>query len=269
MARQSGVIQSVDRAAQILAQLAGRGGCASLADLARDLELSRSTVHGLLATLRRHGLIAQDEDGRYVLGLKLFELGSLAVSRLDLRQVAGPVLERLVDQFHETVHLVLGDGLDVVYIDKRESPQSMTIVSQVGHRLPAYCTGVGKAMLAFKPEPEIDDLLNKVVLLPRTKNTITDKIALKSYLAEVRACGYALDNEEIIEGLRCVAAPIRDHTGQVVAALSVSGPSVRLTAEKIAQIIPTVVKGAADISRQLGYREEMLVVETKIREFSL
>lgn len=262
MARQSGVIQSVDRAALILARLAGRGGCASLADLARDLELSRSTVHGLLATLRRHGLIAQDEDSRYVLGLKLFEWGSVAVSRLDLRKVAGPVLERLVDQFHETVHLVLSDGLDVVYIDKRESPQSMTIVSQVGHRLPAYCTGVGKAMLAFKPEAELDELLAEVVLRPRTKNTITNKTALKSHLAEVRACGYALDNEEIIEGLRCVAAPIRDHTGQVVAALSVSGPSVRLSAKKIGQVIPAVMKGAADISHRLGFRQEILVVET-------
>jgi DNA-binding IclR family transcriptional regulator len=263
MVRQSGVIQSVDRAAQILDRLASRGGCASLANLARDLELSRSTVHGLLATLRRHGLIAQDEQGRYVLGLKLFELGSVAVSRLDLRKVAGPMLDRLVDQFHETVHLVLGDDLDVVYIDKRESSQSMTIVSQVGHRLPAYCTGVGKAMLAFKPEPEIDDLLNGVVLLPRTKNTITDKTALKSHLAEVRACGYALDKEEIIEGLCCVAAPIRDHTGQVVAALSVSGPSVRLTTEKITLVIPAVVKAAADISLRLGYREERLTVEMK------
>ncbi len=253
MPRQSRMIQSVDRAVMILEQLAHRGGCASLADLARDLNLNRSTVHGLLATLRLRGLISKDDHGHYVLGIKLFELGSVAVSRLDLRLVAGPILERLVDEFQETVHLVVGDGLDVVYIDKRESPQSMTIVSQVGYRLPAYCTGVGKAMLAFKSRVELDTLLNGVELQSRTRNTITDKEVLKSHLEKVRECGYALDNEEIIEGLRCVAAPIRDHTGQVVAALSVSGPSVRLKDEKINQLISAVVKAAADISHQLGY----------------
>ncbi len=252
----------------ILEQLASRGGCASLADLSRDLDLSRSTVHGLLATLRLHGLIAQDDHGHYVLGIKLFELGSVAVSRLDLRAVAGPILDRLVNEFQETVHLVVGDGLDVVYIDKRESPRSMTIVSQVGYRLPAYCTGVGKAMLAFKSEAELDLLLQEVELQPQTRKTITDKATLKSHLAEVRACGYALDNEEIIEGLRCVAAPIRDHTAQVVAALSVSGPSVRLTPEKIDLVIPAVMKAAADISHQLGYREDILVFDTKMKEFS-
>ncbi|MEJ2352496.1 MAG: IclR family transcriptional regulator [Anaerolineales bacterium] len=263
MTRQSGTIQSVERAIMILEQLADCGGSASLSDLARSLGLSRSTVHGLLATMRQRGFVTQDSNGHYALGIKLFELGTLAVSRLDLRVIAGPILQRLVDEFNETVHLVVGDGLDVVYIDKRESPQSMRIVSQVGRRLPAYCTSVGKAMLAFLPEEELDELLTGVEMQPWTHNTITEKEQLKAHLREVRRRGYALDNEEIFEGLRCVGAPIRDHLKQVVAAVSVAGPSVRLGPDRISEIIPAVVKAATEISHQLGCREPSPVVDEK------
>jgi DNA-binding IclR family transcriptional regulator len=245
----------------ILEQLAGCGGSAPLSDLARNLGLSRSTVHGLLATMRQRGFVTQDGNGHYALGIKLFELGTLAVSRLDLRTIAGPILQRLVDEFKETVHLVVGDGLDVVYIDKRESPQSMRIVSQVGRRLPAYCTSVGKAMLAFLPEEELDELLTRVELQPWTHNTITDKGKLKAHLREVRRRGYALDNEEIFDGLRCVGAPIRDHSKQVVAALSIAGPSVRLGSDRINEIIPAVVEAATEISHQLGCWEPHSVVD--------
>lgn len=255
MTRQNGTIQSVDRAISILERLADCGGSASLSDISRYLNLSRSTVHGLLATMRKRGIVAQDTDGRYALGVKLFELGTVAVSRLDLRTIAAPLLQQLVDEFQETVHLVIGDGLDVVYIDKRESPHSMRIVSQVGHRLPAYCTAVGKAMLAFKSEEELEGLLAGRKLEPWTHNTITDKEQLKAHLQHVRERGYALDDEEIFEGLRCVGAPIRDYSHQVVAALSVAGPSVRLKPTKINDIIPVVVESAAEISCQLGYRE--------------
>jgi DNA-binding IclR family transcriptional regulator len=255
MARREANIQSVDRAIEILERLAGRGGCASLSELADDLGLSRSTVHGLLATLKQRGLVAQETNAHYALGIKLFELGSAAVARLDLRTSAGPVLEGLVERFQETVHLVVRDGLDVIYIDKRESPRSMRIVSQVGARLPAYCTAVGKAILAFLPEEELERLLAGVVLRPWSDNTLTDPEILKLHLQGVRRNGYALDNEEIFEGLRCVGAPIRDHTQQVIAALSVAGPSVRLGAERIEEIIPAVTAAAAELSRQLGYRQ--------------
>lgn len=239
----------------ILELLAKRGGCASLAELSQGLGLSRSTVHGLLATMKRRGVVAQEFNGHYALGIRLFELGTMAVSRLDLRTIAGPILQQLVDEFQETVHLVVGDGLDVVYIDKRESPRSMRIVSQVGHRLPAYCTSMGKAMLAFKPKEELEELLARAELQPWTQNTITDKEQLKAHLQEVRRRGYALDNEESFDGLRCVGAPIRDHSTQVIAALSIAGPSVRLESDRIKEIIPAVVEAAAEISHQLGYRE--------------
>jgi DNA-binding IclR family transcriptional regulator len=165
----------------------------------------------------------------------------------------------LVDRFQETVHLVIADGLDVVYIDKRESLQSMRIVSQVGLRLPAYCTGVGKAILAFIDEAELDRLLAGARLKSFTPHTITDKRMFKQHLQEVKRCGYALDNEEIIQGLRCVGAPIRDYSGKVVAALSVSGPSVRMGPARIEEIILATVQAAAEISHQLGYLEPLAV----------
>lgn len=247
------LIQSVDRAMQLLLALAERGGCASLSALARQLGLSRSTVHGLLATLRHHGMVAQDDHGNYVLGIKLFELGYQAVSRLDLRIAAGPVLQELVDEFMETVHLVVSDGLYVVYIDKRESPQSMQIVSRIGQRLPAYCTAVGKAILAYKPEDELERLLASSPLTPMTRNTITDPAELKAHLELVRRRGFALDQEEIAEGLRCAGAPIFDYTHQVVGAVSISGPSVRMNEEKIAQAAQAIVRAGCEISRRLGY----------------
>jgi DNA-binding IclR family transcriptional regulator len=251
--RPDNLIQSVDRALQLLQELADLGGCAPLSTLARRMGLNRSTVHGLLATLRFHGMVSQDDHGNYVLGIRLFELGYQAVARLDLRIAAGPVLQQLVDEFMETVHLVVSDGLYVVYIDKRESPQSMQIVSRIGQRLPAYCTAVGKAILAFKPEDELDRLLACSSLTPMTRNTITDPGTLKMHLLQVRLQGYALDQEEIAEGLRCVGAPIFDYTSQVVGAVSISGPSVRMNDEKITQAIQAVLRAAREISHRLGY----------------
>jgi len=194
MADRNGTIQSVDRAIEILEQMASRDGCASLSELASAVGLSRSTVHGLLATMKRRGLVAQESNGLYALGIKLFELGTAAVSRLDLRTIAGPVLQQLVDEFQETAHLVVGDALDVIYIDKRECARSMRIVSQVGYRLPAYCTAVGKAMLAFMPADELDRLLADAELRAWSRNTITDQEQLKAELQKIRRCGYALDN---------------------------------------------------------------------------
>jgi DNA-binding IclR family transcriptional regulator len=256
--RPDNLIQSVDRALLLLQELAELGGCASLSALARRIGLNRSTVHGLLTTLRYHGMVAQDDHGNYVLGIRLFELGNLAVSRLDLRIAAGPILQQLVDEYMETVHLVVSDGLYVVYIDKRESPQSMQIVSRIGQRLPAYCTAVGKAILAFKPEDELDRLLAEVPLIPMTRNTITDPGMLRLHLHQVRLQGYALDEEEIAEGLRCAGAPIFDYTSQVVGAVSISGPSVRMNNEKITQAIQAVLRASREISLRLGYGGQKL-----------
>lgn len=254
MEREGALIQSVVRAFDILEALSNAGGEASLKEISQRTGLNKSTAHGILVTLHAKGYVGQARNGWYTLGLRLIELGNAAVARLELRSQAQDVLRELSDQFQETVHLVTRDGTDVVYVDKVESPQSMRIVSQVGLRLPAVCTGVGKAILAHMPDQETERLLEQVQLKEFTSNTITDKEKLIAHLSEVRARGYALDDEEIMVGLRCVAAPIFDHTGACVGALSVSGPSIRMGPGRIASMIPAVCEAGRRISQRLGYQ---------------
>lgn len=212
-------------------------------------------MFGLLNTLSQRGYLEKNpETGRYRLGLRVFEVGSTVLDRMDLPALAGPILQRLVERHEETVHLVVRDGGYVVYIAKRESPRSMRIVSQVGRRLPCHCTGVGKALLAYLPEEELEALVRENGLARYTRNTITDMAALRAELAKIRAQSYAMDNEEIEEGLRCVAAPVRNHTGKVVAAMSVAGPSSRMTPERVSEIIESVKAASWELSHRLGFK---------------
>lgn len=249
-------IQSVDRAITLLEALDAAGGEMSLVGLCREAQLSKSTAYGLLSTLQHRGLVGRTVGGAYTLGLRLFELGSSAVARLDLRVQATDVLREMALRFGETAHLVTRDGADVVYIDKVESEHSMRIVSQVGQRLPATCTGVGKAILANLPEQQLDALLSATDLQRFTKNTITDKTLFRAHLRDVKQRGYSIDDEEIFDGLRCVAAPIFDHTGACIGALSLSGPSVRIGLSRISDMIPAVCAYAQKVAQRLGYHTD-------------
>ncbi|MGB9662023.1 MAG: IclR family transcriptional regulator [Moorellaceae bacterium] len=251
-------IRSVAKALRIIDVLAEARGELALHEIAGRLGLAKSTVHGLLSTLRDFGYVEQSVfTGKYKLGVRLFELGNIVAHGWDVRTVAAPYIQRLVDELGETVHLVVLDKGEVLYIDKRESRESLRIVSQVGMRLPAHCTGVGKVLLAFLPPSEVKRIIAARGLPRFTKNTITDLKTLEAELARVRAQGYAIDNEEIMDSLRCVAAPIRDHSGKVCAAMSVSGPVARLEGERLNLAIERVTKTAAEISAGLGYREEL------------
>jgi len=225
------------------------------ADLSAQLDLHKSTLYRLLEAMRSHGLVELDgTTGKYYPGLKLFELGMLAVERLDVGKSAIPALERLVEKTGETAHLCVLDGYEVVYVAKVESKQTLRMPSNVGHRNPAYCTGVGKAILAQMSEEEIQAYLAQTSLQAFTKKTIVLPAELKRQLKEVQARGYSLDDEEISEGLRCVGAAVRDHNGQVVAAISIAGPTLRLTKNKISELAVYVKEAANSISEQLGYR---------------
>lgn len=247
------IIQSVERALNILEYIAENGNKAGLTEISKGLGLSKSTVHGLIATLEQMGYIQQHSDsGKYSLGLKLFQLGMVVYNSMDLRTIALPHLHVLADKYKETVHLaVLSEG-EVVYIEKVDSPRSIRIVSRIGGRNPAHCTGVGKVLLAALPEEALDRLLAKGTLHRYTNNTITNPLELKKHLQEVREKGVAFDLEEFERGLRCVAAPIRNHRGTVIAAISVSGPSNRLVTERLAAIADDVIGTANTISRGLG-----------------
>ena len=250
-------IQVLDRALAILNLLSAEGPDLSLGEISDKIELHKSTVHRLIMVLERHKLIERNSiNGRYRLGLKLFELGTRAVSQLDLRERARPVLERLVLETSETVHLGILDEGEVLYLDKVEPARSVRMSSSVGRRNPVYCTAMGKAILAYLPESQVEAIVRKHGLRAMTANTITSFLDLKTELAAVRERGYAVDNEEIEEGVRCVGCVVRDFSGGSVAAISVSGPAFRISPEKARNLARPVIAAAAALSLQLGFKQE-------------
>jgi IclR family transcriptional regulator, KDG regulon repressor len=221
--------------------------------LATRLGLAKSTVHRLATTLVEHDILEQNrETGKYRLGLALFELGTMVRRKMDTNSGAQVQIHALADETGETVQLAILDHLSVLYIRIRESRQAVRMSSGLGSRAPAHCTGVGKALIAFQPPETIQQIIDNG-LKRYTQGTITDPEKLRAELATIRQKGYAIDDEEIEVGLRCIAAPIRDHSGQVTAAISVAAPVQRMTKKNIQATIPSVVAAAEAISRRLGY----------------
>jgi IclR family transcriptional regulator, KDG regulon repressor len=221
--------------------------------LAMRLGLAKSTVHRLATTLVEYDILEQNkETGKYRLGLALFELGTMVRRKMDTNSGAQVQIHALADETGETVQLAILDHLSVLYIRIRESRQAVRMSSGLGSRAPAHCTGVGKALIAFQP-PEIIQQIIDNGLKRYTQGTITDSEKLRAELATIRQKGYAIDDEEIEVGLRCIAAPIRDHSGQVTAAISVAAPVQRMTKKNLQATIPSVIAAADAISRRLGY----------------
>jgi DNA-binding IclR family transcriptional regulator len=207
-----------------------------------------------MMVLERHRLVDKHPDtGRYRLGLRLFELGSKAISVLDLRERSRPFLDQVLSETQETVHLCILDEGEVLYLEKLEPQRSVRLASRVGRRVPAYCTSVGKAILAELPEAEVDSIIRRSGLKRITPNTITTPSALKEELRKIRAKGYSIDDEENEEGVRCVGAVVRDYSGRPAAAISVSGPAFRVTKANVAEIAKSVTQAATALSRELGH----------------
>jgi DNA-binding IclR family transcriptional regulator len=248
-------VQVIDRVLGVLEILASDESALTLVELCKRLELPKSTVLRLLMVLESHRFVEKDaHSGAYRLGLKLFELGSKAVARLDLDERAKPYLERLVFATGETAYCcVLHDG-QALAVARVESSRAVRAPSTVGWRAPVHCTAVGKALLAFLPEAEFNTLFKQRKLHAYTPNTITTLTQLRNELHAIRACGYAIDNEEMEEGLKCLAAPVRGNAGKLVAAIGILGPSFRLPEEKISQLAAAVMREANDFSIELGYR---------------
>jgi IclR family KDG regulon transcriptional repressor len=221
--------------------------------LAARLGLAKSTVHRLATTLVESGILEQNRDtGKYRPGLALFELGTMVRRKMDTYTGAQVPIRTLADETGETVQLAILDHLSVLYIRIRESRLAVRMSSGLGSRSPAHCTGVGKALMAYQPAGIVQRIIDNG-LKRYTASTITDAEALRAELATIRQKGYAIDNEEIEVGLRCIAAPIRDHSGQVAAAISVAAPVQRMTKRNVQATIPSVVAAAEAISRRLGY----------------
>ncbi|MBT9174103.1 MAG: Transcriptional repressor IclR [Syntrophomonadaceae bacterium] len=257
--KESNSVQSVERALRILIILAEAGAPLALSQIRDRTGLNISTAHRLLHTLMKDGFISQDKDsGKYLLGLRTFEVGHAALYAMDIRATARPFLQELVERCNETVNLAILDRYDVVYIDQIESQNMIKIFARVGSRGPSYCTGAGKALLAQLSEREFERFLHYKEPLQRyTPATICDPDRLKEELAQIRKNGYALDRGELEEGVRCVAAPLWNFENKAAAAISVSGTDTRLTDLFIYEkMIPDILSAAAKISARLGYRKK-------------
>lgn len=248
----SSLAQTVLKALDALECLAGADESLTAHQVAREIGLSRTTAYRLLSTLTTRGYVASDNNGRYQLGLSLLHLSRTLLERLELPALAKPILREASRLSNETIFLGLRDGTEALYIDKVESPQPVRLCSVAGTRNPLYCTSLGKAILAFLPEEERTSLIEQFTLTERTKHTITDRAILAEELRLVRDRGYAVDDIENEEGVRCVGAPIFDHEGCVVAGISIAGPAYRLSLDQLMQLVPVVINAANAISTRLG-----------------
>lgn len=249
-------IHVIDRAAQILDCFGFDHQELSVSEIGAKTGLHRSTAHRILMALEYNDLIKQNPStGKYHLGIKLFKLGHQAVSQLNLREICRPFLSRLMNDTKETIHLAVLDDDQVLYLDKVEGPHALRMPSRVGRYIPTYCTSLGKAMLSCLDDQEVKSILRRQTLKPHTENTVKNINQLLADLGSVRKRGYAVDNEEIEIGLRCVGAPLRDYTGGMVGAISVAAPSARLSENNTPVIGRMVIAIAAGISQKLGFEK--------------
>lgn len=244
----------LEKGLKLLEELAQSAEGKTAVELADLLEVHKTNVYRYLNTLLDSGYIKSDGDGRYHLGSKILELGSQMLRRMPLREVAHPFLVKLSADTQKTVHLCVLDGHDVVYIDKVESQRSLPIISRIGSRAPAYCTGVGKVLLSSLPIDQVVSLLQEFPPTQRTPATITDPLQLLEELKTTAKRGYAIDNAEHEVGIKCFAASIKGYAGDVMGAVSLTGLMRELdSSEESEKMIAAVTKAAAEISRALGH----------------
>ena len=256
----TGTSQSLERGLAILSAFDSDRPLIGVSELSRELALSRSTAHRYIATLARLGYLQQDPDSkRYRLGPKVLDLGFSAINSMDVREISAPHLRRLSDETGHTVNLAILDGTDVVYIERCRTAQpgqrEIDLNLHVGARLPAYCTAMGKAILAFVPDDHREQVIARIDFVSRGPNTITDPEEFRAELARIRLSGIAVNDEELAYGLRSIAAPIHVHSGEVMAALNLAVHRTMSTMDELlARFGPAVKQTAEDISLGMGHR---------------
>jgi DNA-binding IclR family transcriptional regulator len=246
-------LSSVANAVRLLKVFSDDSYEIGISDLGKRLQLPKSTVHRLASTLIDANMLEQsEENGKYRLGLAMFELGSLVRRKMDVSSEAKPFLMALREKTGETVHLAILDGASIMYINSLESKQAIRMTLDIGMRKPAHSTAAGKVLLAFQPADLVEQLLAGG-LQGHTPTTIVDPDEFRHELAQIRSRGYAMNDEENQVGVRSLAAPVRDYAGNVIAATSVAGPAQRLTKKVLNAFAPEVVSAADAISARLGY----------------
>jgi DNA-binding IclR family transcriptional regulator len=249
------IIQAVSHALDLLEQFHGDIDELGVTELSKRLKLHKNNVFRLLATLESRGYIEQNKaTENYRLGLKALELGQTFIRQMGLLRQAKPILEQMVEESNETSYVAIYKDNYIVYLDVVETNLTVRVVSRVGSRLPAYCTAAGKVHMAYMTDEELDELISDMKFKQITPTTIASAEALREALVKVRELGYAMDDEELDLGVRCIAAPIRDYTRRIVGAISVSGPTMRVSNERIeSELVPLVLKSATELSTRLGF----------------
>jgi IclR family KDG regulon transcriptional repressor len=246
-------LSSVANSIRLLTSFSGEEEELGITTLATRLRLAKSTVHRLAATLTGAGFLEQNgETGKYRLGVALFELGALVRRRMDVANEARPKLRELLEKTGETVQLGIVDHYSVLYVYEMESPRAIRMAAAVGGRAPLHCTAVGKVLLAFQPAEYVKQVID-TGLTSYTPRTMTKREAVMEMLDEVRLREHAVDDEESESGLRAIAAPVRNHTGAVIAALGVAAPVQRMTKKVMQLWVPSVVDTANAVSARLGF----------------
>jgi IclR family KDG regulon transcriptional repressor len=248
-------IQVIDRALDILELLAIEKEGLGVTEIGNRLSLHKSTVHRILAAMAERGYIEKGPTNcSYKIGLKLVELSSVYLSNVELKTEARPYLWELASRLNMATHLAILDGTDAIYIEKVDLASSMRLYSQIGRRIPVYCSALGKSLLSDLPEKKLKEIVAKIVFKRLTTNTITAAGTLLKEVLAVRSKGWSVDDEEHDEGIRCLAAPIFDYRGKVIAALSVSGLTSVLPSSKDVEIGALVSNAALKISERMGYK---------------
>ena len=247
------MLQTIEKASEVLALFDREHSEWGVREVAEALGLAKSSAHDLLASLEQVGLLGKNHEGRYRLGWRLVTLSETLLATTELRREARASMEELADQYRETIHLAVLDDTQVVYVDKLEGKQAVRVeLTSLGTRLYAHCSALGKVLLAYQPEANVKRILKAEGLPKFTANTITNADELEQTLAKVRKQGYAIDQEEILPDLCCVGAPIYNHTGQVIAAISMSVPAYRFQRSQL-EFRKAVMRTGKIISERLGY----------------
>lgn len=247
-------VQTLERSLDILEVLAHTEEPLGVTEIGNRISLHKSTVHRILQTLCYRGYVEKEKDNeRYKLGIKIVELGIRFFNDLEIRKVAGPVLEDLAKQLDEVVHLVLHDDGEVVYIDKRESSHVVSMRSKVGRRAPMHCTAVGKALLSTMSDEEVLHILDSKGMPRYTPNTITEAEALMTDLNGIRESKISVEREENEIGIICLGTPVFDYSGRAIGAISVSGPAARMREKGIERIGEELKRSGEIISANMGF----------------
>ena len=248
-----GGVQSVDRAVTVLEILAQRGE-AGVSEVAAALDVHKSTAFRLLGALEAHGMVEQEgERGKYRLGFGIVRLAGAVTGRIDVTKHGRGICERLADALGETMNIAVLESHHVINLDQVRGRSAITAQNWVGRQTPMHCTSSGKVLLAHLPDKRRDELVAAAGLDRMTERTVTSRRELEAELVRAREQGYAMTVEEYEEGLNAMAAPVRSRDGEVIAALTASGPAFRLTEERMHELAPVLVKGADELSRRLGH----------------